>query len=297
MFGLRRQGGKRIEIFVNCAYGDESRDESGLRVYAVAAVFGHESEWREIEVAWQQRLEGRIFHAADCEAEPGRGDFSNLSRSERRKLYRDLVGLIRGSWLIAHAGAIDVRAYKEVFPREFEHAPYLWLFGEMVHEMARLAYFSIPRERVQVTFDRNDIEYNAGLLYDFIRRSKDQEMVALLSDTVAFSTKETVGIQIADLCVREAMKRLDGQLTNKSCSARASFWELSKSPCKLFFHPFGKSYFEEKKKLIHNSAFRDKVSLVQYDQWVQANGLHDCLSNRLRFIQENSKNIGLHAKT
>jgi hypothetical protein len=42
------------------AYGDESRDGTGKRVYAVSGVFGHESDWRAIESPWASRLHGRV---------------------------------------------------------------------------------------------------------------------------------------------------------------------------------------------------------------------------------------------
>ena len=49
------------------AFGDESADEKTERVFTVAALLGRQSEWNSLEVKWRDRLDGRIFHAADCE--------------------------------------------------------------------------------------------------------------------------------------------------------------------------------------------------------------------------------------
>jgi hypothetical protein len=290
---VQNQVARKNLIAMYCAFGDESRDGTGKRVYAVSGVFGSESDWGAIRKQWTAKLGGRMFHAKDCER--CGGDFADLSPAQSRKLYRSLVEVIVSSHLVAHAGAIDVKEYKQVFPREFEHAPYLWLFGDIILEMARLAYFSIPKGRVEVTFDRNDVEYNAGLLYDFIRRSKDQALVTLLSDKISFATNKTLEIQVADLVAREAMKRLDAEVTKSKRPMRASFTLLVDSR-RLFFRSLRKKDFEEKKRILKSSPMRNEGSLARYDEWVKRNGLQDCLSNRLRYIEANSEAIGLRPK-
>jgi hypothetical protein len=278
---------------MNSAYGDESLDGTGKRVYAVSGVFGSESNWKAIARPWKKRLGGRIFHAADCES--GKKDFSDLSKDERLNLYRDLVRIFTGSRLLGAAVAINIPEYRQVFPRDFEHAPYLMLFGETVRDMASLASLSIPRGRVKVTFDRNrPLEHNAGILYDFIRRSSDQETVQLLSDKVTFATRETIGVQVADLLARETMKRLDDEL-QRIRRIRGSFAALRDSG-RFRYRFFYKRHFEASKNLIKSSPMSDRLSLRQYDEWVRNNGIQDCQSNRLRYIEINSGPIGLQPK-
>lgn len=55
---LRRR--KALVSFVYCAYGDESRDDTTKRIYAVAAVFGHQDEWDATEVEWNKILGDRV---------------------------------------------------------------------------------------------------------------------------------------------------------------------------------------------------------------------------------------------
>ena len=237
---------------------------------------------------WKKRLGDLIFHAADCES--GHKDFKNLSKAERRTLYHDLITIFLKSKLIAAAGAIAVAEYHDVFPRDFEHSPYLWLFSDIILEMAQLAYVSIPRERIAVTFDRHpSIMHNASLQYDFIRRSPDQKIVHLLDDTVAFATHQTVGIQVADLIAREAMKRLDDDLLRKQ-RVRGSFVAIRESR-RFRYYFLRKNDFEEKKKLLASSPLRNQLSLAQYDQWARDNGIQDCLTNRIRFVDEHRQMI------
>jgi hypothetical protein len=266
-----------------CAYGDESRDQTGNRVYAVSGVFGHESDWKAIRRPWKESLGGIVFHAADCLG--GKRDFKNMPATERRDLYRDLVKLFLESKLIAVAGAIAVAEYYDIFPRDrgFEHAPYLWLFGDITMQMAQLAHVCIRRQGVKVTFDRHpSVQYNASLLYDFIRRSPDQSIIELLSDKVSFATRQTLGIQVADLIARETMNRLDDQLLGNS-RVRGSFAALRNS--KRFQYQFlRREYFAAKEKLMAKSPQRDMVSLAQYDEWINDNELQDCQSNRIHFM-------------
>ncbi len=275
------------------SYGDESLDGTGKLVYAVAGVFGHQSDWKPFRKKWKKRLAGITFHAADCEN--GEEDFKNLDPTYRRKLYRDLVTLFVQSKLIAAVGAIAVSEYRDVFPREFDHAPYLWLFGDIVLEMAQLASVSIPRQAVEVTFDRNPpLEHNAALLYDYIRRSKDQSIVSLLKDKVSFATRKTVGIQVADLLARESMKRLEDDLLRRR-RVRGSFAALRDSR-RVRYKFLRKSHFEEKKQFVWNSPLRNALSLQQYDKWAKDNGLQDCLSNRIQFLDSVAEPLGIIPK-
>lgn len=268
-------------VVMYCAYGDESRDETGKRVYAVSGVFGRDSDWKSLSRAWKRKLKGLTFHASDCLS--GHGEFEHLNEEERRILYRDLVGIFIKSRLIATAGAIAVAEYHDVFPRDFEHSPYLWLFSDVVLEMAQLASVSIPREDVEVTFDRHPtMQHNASLQYDFIRRSPNKKIVHLLADKVSFATRETVGVQVADLIAREAMLRLDDELSRNS-RVRGSFVALRESG-KFRYHFLRRGDFAEKKKLLANSPLRNKASLVQYEEWRSENGVQDCLTNRIQFI-------------
>ena len=56
-------------------FGDESSDETGSRVFAVAGVIGRQEEWDELEKVWLKRTGGVIFHAADCDSD--KGDFKS----------------------------------------------------------------------------------------------------------------------------------------------------------------------------------------------------------------------------
>jgi hypothetical protein len=289
-----------LVIMMYCAYGDESTDDTQSRVYAVAAVFGHQSDWDEIKPLWENRLGGKLFHAVDVEF--GQNDFSDLKPGEGRRLYRDVVKIVCASKLIGLGLAINIAEYREVFPGDFDDAPYLWLFGDAVSAMSDLASMAIPPSPVEVVFDRNqNVEYNAALLYDLIRRSKRSEFGKFLGDKVSFATRETFGIQVADLFARESMKRLDGQILPNRKAPRASFSKLSDAR-RITFRvisgtvdpdPIGsKKECEEKKRNLANSAMREVGSLQKYEEWLKAKRIHDCQSNRIHYIESHAKTLG-----
>ena len=70
-------------------FGDESHDPTKARVFAVAGLLGDGNQWASFRQAWNARLNGSIFHAADCES--GYGDFRGMPETDRHRLHRDLT--------------------------------------------------------------------------------------------------------------------------------------------------------------------------------------------------------------
>jgi hypothetical protein len=270
-----------LEAIVYCAYGDESRDETGDRVYVVAAVFGHKDEWNAITEPWRARLEGKVFHASDCEC--GHGEFEGIEKAERLSLYRALTKLLASSPLLGHSVAINVAEYRAAFPNEFEDAPYLWAFGDVLQSVADLTSVAIPSGNLEeVTFDQNEeIEHNASLLYDFFRRQKPHG--EFLADKVSFACRRTVGIQIADLVAREGMKRLDQIITGTPPYVRGSFNALNASK-RFAFITVGQKEFIDKKAQLEQMQVPNS-DLESYRRWIDEKRLQDCLTNRIEHMK------------
>ena len=268
---------------VYCAYGDESRDESRKRVYAVAGVFGNQVEWDEIEIPWKERLGGKIFHAADCEF--GHGEFAGMPHGECRKLYRDLTALVVNSKLCFHGVTIDFKEYFESFVDDFEDAPYLWAFGDVVQSMAELASLSIPPQKLaDITFDNNEpIEHNATVLYNFMRHSPKVNARSYLADKLSFACRRTTGIQIADLIARETMKHLDARLSNSMRPTRLSFAALHDTK-RFAFIQLGKTDFEKRKQRLASMSVPG-ATLTDYRIWLNKNRLQDCMTNRIEHLK------------
>lgn len=85
-------------------FGDESSDETGSRVFAVAGVLGNDGDWKSISETWPDRTGGKVFHATECETD--QGEFKNNSHSENQALYKDLTQLVCKSNLAGRALAI-----------------------------------------------------------------------------------------------------------------------------------------------------------------------------------------------
>src|ERR1022692_1532267 len=274
----------RAEVVVYCAYGDESRDDTKKRVYAVAGVFGNGDDWQDIAGPWKERLGGKIFHASDCEF--GHNDFSGMPPGENRRLYRDLTQLVAKSKLCSHGVAVNVREFKECFPNEFEHAPYIWAFGDVVQSMSELAHVSMPSGSVDITFDtNNDIEYAANEIYHFMTHSVKVRHRIHLYDRVSFACRRTVGIQIADLIARETMKHMDKDLRPDPIPTRLSFKALNDS-MRFAFIPLGKQDFERKKIPFRQSPVSSRANLAAYHKWLEDKNLRDCLVNQIEFLKE-----------
>ena len=277
--GRRRKG---MVAVVYCTYGDESRDETLKRVYAVAGVFGHQEDWDALEIPWKARLNGRIFHAAECEF--GHGEFSDLKPGEGRKLIRDLTTLVVNSKLFGHGTAINLTEYFQSFPNDFEHAPYLWGFADVLKHVSELTSVMLPRESTtEVIFDRNEpIEYNANAIYEWTRVSK--KLGGFLADKLSFACRRTVGIQVADLFAREVMKNMDSRLSGSDRLTRASFSSILKTK-RFMVSNMGRSDFEAKKQKLAESKFRDTATITAYRKWLEDHRLQDCLTNRIEHLR------------
>jgi hypothetical protein len=275
---------KVVVSLVYCAYGDESRDETALRVYAVAGIFGSQEDWSALEGQWAERLGGKVFHAADCEC--GYGEFSGIPKSERLGLYRDLTTLVVKSKLMGVATAINVADFSESFPEEDQHAPYIWGFADVVENMAQLAFVSMPSDTVKIVFDRNqDVQYNAIEIYNFLVHSKRlaSTLRQHLADEVSFACRRTLGVQVADLIARESMKNLDANASNSGRPTRQSFQAL-RDTRRFSFAEQGKAYIEELKAK-HAAKSIPNATQAAYKQWLADKRLVDCLSNSIAHLK------------
>lgn len=102
-------------------FGDESHDQTKSRVFAVAGLLGDAREWFEVREKWRSRLNGVVFHAADCES--GHGDFKQMCAPERMQLHSDLTQIIAGSKLMGYGSAIDLAGCRAVSPNTIEQFP------------------------------------------------------------------------------------------------------------------------------------------------------------------------------
>lgn len=265
-----------------CTYGDESRDETGKRVYAVVGVWGHQDDWDAIETPWKDRLGGRVFHAHKCEF--GHEEFQDLKPGEGRAIIQDLTTLVVNSKLCGWGTAINVAEYRESFPYDFEDAPYLWGFGDVLRHVTELTSVALPREPVTgVTFDHNEpIEYNATLVYEWMRVSK--KLGCHLADKLSFACRRTVGIQIADLFAREVMKNFDHRLSGSGRLTRVSFRKLHETR-RFISVNVGRSDFEDRKRQLVAGKYRNDASLAAYHRWLEVNRLKDCLTNRIEHMK------------
>jgi hypothetical protein len=89
-------------------FGDESHDPTKVRVFAVAGLLGDENQWASFRQTWNARLNGSIFHAADCES--GYGDFRDMPETDRHRLHRDLTRMVAESGLIGYGLSLTWRA-------------------------------------------------------------------------------------------------------------------------------------------------------------------------------------------
>jgi hypothetical protein len=205
-------------------FGDESSDSRNQHVYAVAALQGPKETWDELRSSWSNRLDGKVFHSADCES--GYGAFRGMPSEERANLHSDLTSTLADSGLIGWGIAIDLKGSRLAFPDSRpEHNACSCFFRTMIFHVEK-AHADYPLQPVEIAFDRNTkTEHNSRLLFQYLAEESDPGNGQWLRSGPEFVTREEVGVQAADLWVRELMKFLDGTLCSPDYKPREQ-WDI-----------------------------------------------------------------------
>jgi hypothetical protein len=272
------------EIVMLTVFGDESVDASGKKVFAVAGLLGDDSQWRFLREKWVAKTGGKIFHASDCECD--KKEFNHTPHVANLALYKDLTIILSQSGLIGFGVAIDLEGLRKFFPDILEENPYLSCLLRTVKFLTEKAAQCIPSSDVEFTFDQNlDNEYNAGLIYQYIKQQKDWSAGSLLAaDKISFATRKEPGIQAADLWAREVMKRLEGHLENRP--PRKSILALQKT--KLFGADLLlEGFYEGLKSKMPMLQKREGLYFQDYLQWLGKR--QDNSSNRITYLMYTEK--------
>jgi hypothetical protein len=266
-----------FEGVVYTAYGDESADETKQRVFAIAGLFGHKSDWERLEPQWIKLTDGKTFHATECDSD--QGAYKKVAHEINKKLYADLTKLIANSNLLGIGVALSLSDYRELLAPLFDDNPYYMCFQSVVIGLAKRSALCIPRDRIEFTFDRNpEIAYNAAALYDRVIKLSPPGFSQLMSDKISFASRETIGIQAADLVAREAMKNLDNQIGPIKRHTRKSTRVLAAST-RIKFRLYGRVWCED---LIKYST-KHRYSTEDYYKWIAKHGFNDILATRLKY--------------
>jgi hypothetical protein len=272
-----------VEIIVLSAFGDESADETGQRVFAVAVVIGSEDAWRPAESAWVARTGGAIFHATDCESEFA-NDPDRSKHPTNQELYKDLTNIIASSYLFGGGMVLDLMAYREYFPGVPDDTAYYKCFTDVIRWTAEAAArFPVP-EPIEYTFDcRLKSAYNSGVLYDMLVNMPEWKANIFMRHKLSFAGNKNPRIQMADLVARETMKWLDNEIGPRKRPLRKSMAALAASNG-FFFEKMDREYCARWRDQMPNLMAQVGFTEQAYAEWLGSHGLDDNITNRLRYL-------------
>jgi hypothetical protein len=280
---------ERIIIIMYNVFGDESADEKAQRVYTVAGMGGSEEEWNELEFVWLERTKGIIFHPADCESD--RKDYKGFSHDENQKLYRDLVNILVGTKLLGFAVSTDLGALRDCMPSaKGDIWPYYYCFSRVLQYFLKIVYVSIPQEKVKFSFHLNSkTQTSASALYDYILElPKDEwQFNPLLSDEISFIGREgTVGIQVACLWAREAMKDFDNFFIGPRKRRERESMKVLVATGRYQFGYLDREAYERYKREYTDLISKANVSgeNESYKAWLKKQKLDDSFGNGIRYL-------------
>ncbi len=274
---------KRILIKVLSVYADDSSDEKGERIFAIAGIMGTQEEWDALEVKWIARSRGEVFHATDCESD--QGVYKDIPHKENQELYKDLTQLLAQSSLLGFGVAMDVGAYKALLPGVFKEAPYFHCFSRVIGYFGKKVFERDVQQKVKFVFDINHkVKYTAAYLYNnFLIDCKDWEYCSCLEDEIGFATRRTVGIQVADLFTKETMKHFDNQFGPVKRPIRKSLIELLKTN-RFFCDYYTKEWFEGFSTNLESIQRFYGMEQEKYEKWLLNHKRQDTGENRVNFL-------------
>ncbi|HEX5423984.1 MAG TPA: hypothetical protein VFW94_10570 [Candidatus Acidoferrales bacterium] len=259
-------------------FGDESADSINQKAFAVAGLLGDESQWTALRKKWKERTGGKVFHASDCECD--QNDFKGIPHADNLGLYKDLTIILAESGLMGFGAAIDLVGLRKYFSDAREENPYLSCFLRTVKYLGERAQQCIPSYEVEVIFNQHPTnEYNAGLIYQYLRMNQDWGVRALFAEKVSFASRKEIGIQAADLWAREIMKELENRMDSRP--RRKSMLALEETHlfgADILLEGFYRGMRENYVKLSHELEMRP----ADYVKWL--NNRQDNESNRILYM-------------
>lgn len=279
---LRQARKKGLVAVMLSVFGDESSDETGQRTFAVAGIMGTQEEWDALEVNWLKRTGGKIFHATDCES--GYGDYKDIPKEKRHKEYEDLTKILAQSNMWGFGCAMDIQAYKKLFPEGLDIAPYFSCFVRVILFFARLAYHYIPRQpKAKFIFDRNSkTNFVSVSLVDYFTNLTEYDYSSFVGQ-IAFDSIDTTGIQVADLLARETMKHMDNQIGPVKRRMRLSMASLLKTD-RFDFIWNDETYWEDFRTKIDYIEQQTGMNYENYKEWLLKQRCIDNGESRNRYL-------------
>ena len=172
---------------------------------------------------------------------------------------------------------MDMVGWNTHFADALEDIPYLTCFRNVVYECGHLASLSVLQDDGEFTFDP-ETDYNAGVLYTYMAQTKEWRASSYLRQKTSFASREYVGIQVADLVARGAMKRLDNQVGPVRRPTRLSSEAILTA--KWFrFVLLTENYFELFRRNIDGLSDEHGVDDGDHQRWLDENGLINNMSN------------------
>jgi hypothetical protein len=258
-------------------FGDESYDDRGQRVFAVAAIVGTDGQWDEFVSAWKKITGGQEFHAAEWESEFAK-DPDRSKHQKRLESYRKLTELLAWSGMHGWGVGVDLVGYRKAFPHITTDWAYHKCFLETVIRIIRDS-IGLGHRDLKFTFDGRQGQGSLTTLYDDITSWPEwAEFPLSFADEISFATRKNPKVQAADLFARETMKGLDRYL--QGLPRRKSLTTLGTS-CRHFqFHYLMDEYFAQME-----AALREKIRRTRknYARWLLSVNAQDTIENRYRF--------------
>lgn len=183
-----------------------------------------------------------------------------------------------------YTAVFDLAAWLKEFPSVPPEVGYYKCFTEVLKHFLYTPEYHRQDKPLEMTFDhRQESEYNAGLLYDYMVNMPEwKDRNVFMGVKVNFGSRKDVRIQMADLVAREGMKHLDNLGKRPVRMSMTALTEIPGAPFRFDF--FTEEYAHDSR--LKWSAMEEATGMrpERYKAFLETHGLIDNWSNRFRFV-------------
>jgi hypothetical protein len=148
------------------------------------------------------------------------------------------------------------------------------------------AHADFPSQPLRIVFDRNRrTGYNSRLLFDYLAEESEPRNKQWLPSGLEFVSREEVGVQAADLWVRELMKFLDGSLFSGDNYKPREQWNVLYGTGRFGGDLQFGEYFQSMKDQMATLESNTGMSKDRYIAWLHQKKRQDNQSNRIEYMR------------
>jgi hypothetical protein len=218
----------------------------------VAGWIAEQKEWRRLEAQWSRCIERQNaksrpdqkitrYHAAPMNGYDD--EFKNWDEDMSKDFSANLIRILKRRQIALVGVGCDMEALKDVFPigpDDRRENAYGLCVKQVMVSLGHIMRAHFPNDQVMLVHDHGDWDMQALTAYNLMVEDKSWPSRHFFHSLTSLTSKESIGLQAADLIAYETFKRVYNRLVKNSNELRwalRQFAEVMPSDIRLLGRP------------------------------------------------------------